>query len=455
MASTNSTATAKTHVSLKLPTYLLESIDAHAERESISRTEAFVFYLQTGLDIADVKADEPSKDESMLMSIQEDLAEIKALLQQGAGQAIPAQAVAEAVAPAVEATSIFTSEEAAESEAYAEENFMGSDAVSEETAGDEPEAELEEAEEASNEEATSAYSAEERAEAEAEAEEDYTTSDAISEEAFSAPEADDEPKSEEADEDDEVEIAEEASMFSTSDAVEEESTSSVFSLYASGDSEGYTEIKPVESMDDFTTSDAVAIEEVESDDEDEDSLIEEASMFSASDAEEEDPQEMSSFYSFTSSNDDENDFDTEDADEDEDFDEDEDDASDEDETIEESYDFDTSDAVDYEEVESEIDPCDEALSYKKLEKAVAKASKQIDFIEKVWLFGPAANEEEITAPVLDLCVKTEDDKKLKSKHLDPYIAAIEEKTGKIVNVVLRHEIEDKSELQNRVELYKN
>lgn len=455
MASTNSTATAKTHVSLRLPTYLLESIDAHAERESISRTEAFVFYLQTGLDIADVKADEPSKDESMLMSIQEDLAEIKALLQQGAGQAIPAQAVAEAVAPAVEATSIFTSEEAAESEAYAEENFMGSDAVSEETAAGEPEAELEEAEEASNEEATSAYSAEERAEAEAEAEEDYTTSDAISEEAFSVTEADDEPKSEEAGEDDEVEIAEEASMFSTSDAVEEESTSSVFSLYASGDSEGYTEIKPVESMDDFTTSDAVAIEEVESGDEDENGLIEEESMFSTSDAEEEDPQEMSSFYSFATSDDDEDDFDIEDADEDEDFDEGEDGASDEDETIEESYDFDTSDAVDYEEVEGEIDPCDEALSYKKLEKAVAKASKQIDFIEKVWLFGPAADEEEITAPVLDLCVKTEDDKKLKSKHLDPYIAAIEEKTGKIVNVVLRHEIEDKSELQNRVELYKN
>lgn len=476
MASTNSTATAKTHVSLRLPTYLLESIDAHAERESISRTEAFVFYLQTGLDIADVKADEPSKDESMLMSIQEDLAEIKALLQQGAGQAVPAQAIAEAVVPAVEATSAFTPEEAAESETYAEDAFTGSDAVSEETAVNEPEEEPEadSVETSSEEPSESAYSAEERAEAETEAEEDYTTSDAVSEEMFSAPETaseeafvlhetDDEPESDDEDEDredDTDELAEEEGMFSTSDAVEEEPSSSVFSLYASGDSEGYTEIKPVESIDDFTTSDAVNAEEIESDDEDEDGLIEEASMFSTSDAEKEEPQEMNSFYPFATSDDDESDFDTEDTGEDETFGEDidegeDDEASDEKDAVEESYDFDTSDAVDYEEIEDEVDPCDEALSYKKLEKAVAKASKQIDFIEKVWLFGPAADEEEITAPVLDLCVKTEDDKKLKSKHLDPYIAAIEEKTGKIVNVVLRHEIEDKSELQNRVELYKN
>lgn len=356
MASTNSTATAKTHVSLRLPTYLLESIDAHAERESISRTEAFVFYLQTGLDIADIKADEPSKDKSMLMGIQEDLAEIKALLQQGAGQAVPAQAIAEAVTPVVEATSAFTSEAAAESKAYAEQNFMVSDAVSEETAADEPEAELEEEpEEASSEEPSeSAYGIENRAEAEAEAEEDYTTSDAVSEEMFSAPET----------------ASEEA-----------------FTLHETDD-------------------------EPESDDEDE--------TFGKNIDEGED-----------------------------------DEASDEEDAVEESYDFDTSDAVDYEKIEDEVDPCDEALSYKKLEKAVAKASKQIDFIEKVWLFGLAADEEEITAPVLDLCVKTEDDKKLKSKHLDRYIAAIEEKTGKIVNVVLRHEIKDKSEIQNRVELYKN
>lgn len=472
MASTNSTATAKTHVSLRLPTYLLESIDAHAERESISRTEAFVFYLQTGLDIADVKAEEPSKDESMLMSIQEDLAEIKALLQQGASPSAPAQAIAEAPAPAVEASSVFTTEEAAESEAYAEENFMASDAVSEELFADK-------LEEMSDEvPSDDIFTAEERAEAEAEAEENYTTSDAVSEEAFPAPdtvsknaftshEADDETEdkdetADESNESDANELAEEESMFSTSDAVMEEATeepsSSVFSLYANGDSEEYTEIKPVESIDEFTTSDAIALEEIESDDEDEDELIEEESMFSTSDAEEE-PQATSSFYSFATSADLEDDLEDIDVDENEGFDDSEDEnengrPSDEDEAIEEAYDFDTSDAVDHEEIEAEIDPCDEALSYKKLEKAVAKASKQIDFIEKVWLFGPAANEEEITAPVLDLCVKTEDDKKLKSKHLDPYISTIEEKTGKITNVVLRHEIEDKSELQNRIEIYK-
>lgn len=472
MASTNSTATAKTHVSLRLPTYLLESIDAHAERESISRTEAFVFYLQTGLDIADVKAEEPSKDESMLMSIQEDLAEIKALLQQGASPSAPAQAIAEAPAPAVEASSVFTTEEAAESEAYAEENFMASDAVSEEMFADKLE---EMSDEASS---GDAFTTEERAEAEAEAEENYTTSDAVSEEAFPAPgavsenaftshETDDETEDEDeatiaSIENDANELAEEESVFSTSDAVMEEATeepsSSVFSLYANGDSEEYTEIKPVESIDEFTTSDAVALEEIESDDEDEDELIEEESMFSTSDAEEE-PQATSSFYSFETSADLEDDLEDIDADENEGFDDGEDEnedgqPSDENEAIEEAYDFDTSDAVDREEIEAEIDPCDEALSYKKLEKAVAKASKQIDFIEKVWLFGPAANEEEITSPVLDLCVKTEDDKKLKPKHLDPYISTIEEKTGKITNVVLRHEIEDKSELQNRIEIYK-
>lgn len=473
MASTNSTATAKTHVSLRLPTYLLESIDAHAERESISRTEAFVFYLQTGLDIADVKAEEPSKDESMLMSIQEDLAEIKALLQQGASPSAPAQAIAEAPAPAVEASSVFTTEEAAESEAYAEENFMASDAVSEEMFVDKLEEMSDEAP------SDDIFTVEERAEAEAEAEENYTTSDAVSEEAFSAPdtvsenvftshEADDETEdkdetADESNESDTNELAEEESMFSTSDAVMEEAaeepSSSVFSLYANGDSEGYTEIKPVESIDEFTTSDAIALEEIESDDEDEDGLIDEESMFSTSDAEEEELQATSSFYSFATSADLEDDLEDIDVDENEGFDDSEDEnedgrPSDEDEAIEEAYDFDTSDAVDREEIEAEIDPCDEALSYKKLEKAVAKASKQIDFIEKVWLFGPAANEEEITSPVLDLCVKTEDDKKLKSKHLDPFISTIEEKTGKITNVVLRHEIEDKSELQNRIEIYK-
>jgi hypothetical protein len=442
MASTNSTATAKTHVSLRLPTYILESIDAHAERESISRTEAFVFYLQTGLDIADTKAKEPSKDESMLMSIQEDLAEIKALLQQGAGQAVSAQAVTEAVVPAIEATSSMTAEEAANSEAYAEENFSGSDAVFEETSE-------EEFEEVAS---PSAFSVEERTWAEAEAEGNYTTSDAVSEETFSSHEANNDLEDENmASENAPSERAEEMSMFSTSDAVEEEPSSSAFSLYATGDSEGYTEIKPVESMDSFATSDAVALEEVEIDDEDDNELEED--MFTTSDAVEEEPQKMNSFYSFTTDNDAEDDIVAQDLDEDEGIDDGDDEAS-EDEAIEEAYDFETSDAPDYEDLEDEVDPADEALSYKKLEKAVAKASKQIDFIEKVWLFGPAANEEEITTPVLDLCVKTEDDKKLKSKHLDPYVAAIEEKTGKIVNIVLRHEVEDKSELQNRIELYK-
>ena len=50
---TNTTSSAKTHVSLRLPTSILESIDAHAEKEHISRTEAFVNYLQTGLEISD------------------------------------------------------------------------------------------------------------------------------------------------------------------------------------------------------------------------------------------------------------------------------------------------------------------------------------------------------------------------------------------------------------------
>lgn len=70
---TNTTSSAKTHVSLRLPTSILESIDAHAEKEHISRTEAFVYYLQTGLEISDAQANEPSKDEVLLQSIQDDL----------------------------------------------------------------------------------------------------------------------------------------------------------------------------------------------------------------------------------------------------------------------------------------------------------------------------------------------------------------------------------------------
>lgn len=84
---TNTTSSAKTHVSLRLPTSILESIDAHAEKEHISRTEAFVYYLQTGLEISDAQANEPSKDEVLLQSIQDDLTVIKALLQTQPGAA--------------------------------------------------------------------------------------------------------------------------------------------------------------------------------------------------------------------------------------------------------------------------------------------------------------------------------------------------------------------------------
>ena len=53
-------------------------------------------------------------------------------------------------------------------------------------------------------------------------------------------------------------------------------------------------------------------------------------------------------------------------------------------------------------------------------------------------------------------MKTEDDDKLKSKHLDAFVAIIEEKSGKQVNVVLKHEAgkDLKQEMKNRVELYK-
>ena len=98
----------------------------------------------------------------------------------------------------------------------------------------------------------------------------------------------------------------------------------------------------------------------------------------------------------------------------------------------------------------------EALSLKKLEKAVSKAAKDIASIEKVWLYGSAADAKEVEDSSIDLCVKTEDDDKLKSKHLDAFVAIIEEKTGKQVNVVLKHEAgkDLKQEMKNRVELYK-
>ena len=339
----NTTSSAKTHVSLRLPTYILESIDAHAEKESISRTEAFVFYLQTGLDIADTKANEPSKDESMLQSIQDELAEIKALLltQQG-GQPVQLEAIEED-----EADELASSEDEAD-------DFTTSDAVSftedDAVPAEEEDAEDEDDRVAEVEESSDDEDADQVAESEAFAESYFSTSDAVDEETVT-----------EEDEDDNEEDA-----FDDSDAViEESSTDEVSSLYAVGESESFTEIKPVDDADEFTTSDATSLDST-------------------------------------------------------------DDGSE-----------------------------DEALSHKKLEKAIAKAAKDISAIEKVWLYGAAAESKEITEPALDLCVKTEDDE-IKPKHLEAFVAAIEEKTGKLVKVVLRHEVnkEQKQTMKNRVELYK-
>lgn len=119
---TNTTSSAKTHVSLRLPTSILESIDAHAEKERISRTEAFVYYLQTGLEISDAQANEPSKDEVLLQSIQDDLTVIKALLQTQPGAAAAPHPY---TVPAVEIP-----EEPAQEEAVASE-FTTSDEVEE------------------------------------------------------------------------------------------------------------------------------------------------------------------------------------------------------------------------------------------------------------------------------------------------------------------------------------
>lgn len=119
---TNTTSSAKTHVSLRLPTSILESIDAHAEKEHISRTEAFVYYLQTGLEISDAQANEPSKDEVLLQSIQDDLTVIKALLQTQPGAATTPHPY---TVPAVEIP-----EEPAQAEAVASE-FTTSDEVEE------------------------------------------------------------------------------------------------------------------------------------------------------------------------------------------------------------------------------------------------------------------------------------------------------------------------------------
>lgn len=332
---TNTTSSAKTHVSLRLPTSILESIDAHAEKEHISRTEAFVYYLQTGLEISDAQANEPSKDEVPLQSIQDDLTVIKALLQTQPGAATTPHPY---TVPAVEIP-----EEPAQAEAVASE-FTTSDEV------EEPE----EAQEVEEDEgvAVSLESEPEpdlAEEAEALAEEDYSTSDATS---------------------------------------SEESSTAAYSLYAIGEEESFTEIKPVDELDEaseFTTSDAVS--------------------------EEEPAEEIDTVDPF-----------------------------------EDESDFTTSDATEG----------GEALSLKKLEKAVSKAAKDIASIEKVWLYGSAADAKEVEDSSIDLCVKTEDDDKLKSKHLDAFVAIIEEKTGKQVNVVLKHEAgkDLKQEMKNRVELYK-
>lgn len=316
MATNNSSASAKTHVSLRLPTYILESIDAHAEKENISRTEAFVFYLQTGLDIADNKEKEPSKDELLLQSIQNDLTVIKAML---ASPEYLQQVSAEDAAAAVEAEQAQTAA-TAESEAVAESEFSASDAVAEEPFAQE--------EEPSN---NDAEAVEEAAEAE----------------------------------------------------------------------------EVVEPVDEFTTSDAVS----------EDELSAEVT-FTAEEAEEEELVE---------------------------------------EVEEESAD-DQAEAELVESSEEELaeEDAENALSQKKLEKAVSKAAKQIDAIEKVWLYGPAADEKEITAPIVDLCVKAEDDK-IKPKHVDAFVAALEEKTGKTVKVALKHEAKDdeaKQAMKNKVEIYK-
>ena len=202
---TNTTSSAKTHVSLRLPTSILESIDAHAEKEHISRTEAFVYYLQTGLEISDAQANEPSKDEVLLQSIQDDLTVIKALLQTQPGAATAPHPY---TVPAVEIP-----EEPAQEEAVASE-FTTSDEV------EEPE-ETQEVEEDEDEGVTVSLKSEPEPdlaeEAEALAEEDYSTSDATS---------------------------------------SEESSTAAYSLYAIGEEESFTEIKPVDELDEaseFTT----------------------------------------------------------------------------------------------------------------------------------------------------------------------------------------------------------
>lgn len=262
MTAPNVSFPAKTHISLRLPTFLLESVDAHAEKENISRTDALVYYLQAGLEFKDAIAHEPSREEQMFMAIQNELADIKALLQ--------AEQLAVPV-PVLEPSSLA----ALVNKQNKENAAVESDA-----------------------------------------------------------------KTEEKDKEDSVE--------------------------------------ETDSCEHVTTGEVPC---------------------------EEEPLEQA-------------------------------DAPEQTDTPEQTEDFDA--------------------SCKKLEKAVAKAAKEISAIEKVWLYGAAAEREELADDSIDLCIKTENDEKLKSKHLEAFVAAIEEKMSRTVKVVLRHEgnKELKQALKNKVELYK-
>lgn len=377
MASNNSSSTAKTHVSLRLPTYLLEAIDAHAEKENISRTEAFVHYLQTGLDIADAKAEEPSKSELLLQNIQDDITVIKALL---STQPVVLTEVdddmfddSDAVEEVFEATPSVGDTEGVASEFATSDEVEAVDEVVEDIE-DEP----------------SAYSTEERAASE-EAAEDYTGSDAVFAETYETV----------TDESDVIEtsheVVEDNNEYSTSDAVFD-------NMYASGSAN--EEERDDEDLRESLFDDSDEVEEGSTDvtfyaEESEEAYVEEVENDTAKDEAE------TSYY----------------------------------ESVEETLDEQTS---------------ENALSFKKLEKAVTKAAKQVSSIEKVWVYGAAAEEKEVTTPIIDLCVKASDDK-IKSKHLEAFVTAVEERTHKTVSVMLKHDVtdDDKLAMKNKVEVYKN
>ena len=541
MASNNSTA--KTHVSLRLPTYLLESIDAHAERESISRTEAFVHYLQTGLEISDEKANEPSADEALLQSIQAELADIKALLMSGgtnmpASAAAPSSTSSAATAAVEEDTMVpvsLTSEE--EAEAQADEDYSTSDAVYEgavevektevttepsfaEGAEDETAAlfdasdavaspdempveevapvasapvsnvfspnyqpaaaiESEDEDEVDVEEepmeTLSNYYEETAAAAEEEAEEDFGDSDALIEET-DAEEVVEETVEEEVVVETSPNPFVSSSYFSSSDDEDEEETD--------GD-------EAEEDVDDFSDSNAVFenVSEVEDDSSfEDDELEEELDEFDASD-EEIDPEDIDDeedevdevdvpTFSFFSTSDavEVEDDETDKLDEVED----ESDFDDSDEVVEvedtfysaystegmDSYshdeaanlDLSVGSAVSEDSDEDELDIEEavyvEPLALTDLEDAVSLVAQQFPMIEKVWLFGNAATGGAIEQDTIDLCVKAD---KFKSKYADLFVSMIEDNTGKTVNVVLRSEME-KSVKQvwkaTRIDLYR-